>query len=574
MQKAIVALLLSLGLSYGAINDLSVPHDPIDSAAIPKVVYIDQNFDSVLTITNHLVDTVNLYLGSGFTGTVLKSNTGLRLTIDNDANSTAEAFALTRNGATDTLFRCLDLDLSCRLFGATTISGAATLSSTLGVTGVATFTAQPIMSSLTASLPVFTDGSKGLVSNAMTGTGNVMMSASPTTTGTLTGAAANFSGAVSTGALSATTGSFSSTLGVTGVSSLTGNVNINGATNATNHGLHVLNKSISAASGSLYSFGAGDASSTTNSEFVQLRHSGSLGELYVSRTTGGSFRDFVLYTSDTERQRVSAAGAHTLTGTVSISSTLDVTGKVVGQDTIAAEDGLRVGSVAASNVNWNRSAANMWNTPDSVTIAGELNVTDSIIGASQRLTGNLRVGGLSSFRTVITLADGDLSTNTETGSGSHVRATSPTLTTPNIGAATGTSLNVTGNVTADSLISSKFYAEGSFTATATGLTTTPTGGVNWTRVGRVVTLTLPALSGTSNASTFTFTGMPANIRPANTHYSPISWATDNGAAMTAVTASISSSGVIGFNISGFSNVWTSSGTKGLAEPTTIVYSME
>ncbi len=54
------------------------------------------------------------------------------------------------------------------------------VSGTLGVTGVATFTAQPIASSLTASLPIFTDGSKGLVSNTMTGTGDVVMSTSPT----------------------------------------------------------------------------------------------------------------------------------------------------------------------------------------------------------------------------------------------------------------------------------------------------------------------------------------------------------------------------------------------------------
>ncbi len=54
------------------------------------------------------------------------------------------------------------------------------VSGTLGVTGVATFTAQPIVSSLTASLPVFTDASDGLVSNTMTGTGNVVMSTSPT----------------------------------------------------------------------------------------------------------------------------------------------------------------------------------------------------------------------------------------------------------------------------------------------------------------------------------------------------------------------------------------------------------
>ena len=43
-------------------------------------------------------------------------------------------------------------------------------------TGVRTFSSQPILSSLTASQAVFTDGSKGLVSNAITGSGNVVMS--------------------------------------------------------------------------------------------------------------------------------------------------------------------------------------------------------------------------------------------------------------------------------------------------------------------------------------------------------------------------------------------------------------
>jgi hypothetical protein len=41
----------------------------------------------------------------------------------------------------------------------------------------------PILSSLTASLPVFTDASKALVSNTMTGTGSVVMSVTPTITG-------------------------------------------------------------------------------------------------------------------------------------------------------------------------------------------------------------------------------------------------------------------------------------------------------------------------------------------------------------------------------------------------------
>lgn len=76
---------------------------------------------------------------------------------------------------------------------------------TLGVTGVATFTAKPIVSTLTASLAVFSDSVKGLVSNALTGTGNVVMSASPTLTGTIGAASMTLSG----------------TLGVTGVATFT-----------------------------------------------------------------------------------------------------------------------------------------------------------------------------------------------------------------------------------------------------------------------------------------------------------------------------------------------------------------
>ena len=58
-------------------------------------------------------------------------------------------------------------------------------------TGVVTVSAAPVLSALTASQAVFTNGSKGLVSNAVTGTGNVVMSASPTLTGTVTAATLN-----------------------------------------------------------------------------------------------------------------------------------------------------------------------------------------------------------------------------------------------------------------------------------------------------------------------------------------------------------------------------------------------
>jgi hypothetical protein len=71
-----------------------------------------------------------------------------------------------------------------------------TVTGTTLLTGVATFTAAPVFSSATASQAVFTNGSKALVSNAITGTGNVVMSASPTLTGTIAGAAMTLSTAL------------------------------------------------------------------------------------------------------------------------------------------------------------------------------------------------------------------------------------------------------------------------------------------------------------------------------------------------------------------------------------------
>ena len=80
------------------------------------------------------------------------------------------------------------------------ILGNVEIGGTLGVTGAIT------LASLTASQAVFTDASKVLVSNAITGTGNVVMSASPTLTGTIDAASMTLSG----------------TLGVTGATTLSG----------------------------------------------------------------------------------------------------------------------------------------------------------------------------------------------------------------------------------------------------------------------------------------------------------------------------------------------------------------
>jgi len=82
----------------------------------------------------------------------------------------------------------------------------ANVAGTLGVTGVATFSAAPIYSSLTASSAVATDASKGLVSVTNTGTGNNVLATAPTiaslnltTALTLTGASGTAGQALTSG---------------------------------------------------------------------------------------------------------------------------------------------------------------------------------------------------------------------------------------------------------------------------------------------------------------------------------------------------------------------------------------
>jgi hypothetical protein len=80
-------------------------------------------------------------------------------------------------------------DKTVTMDGTLTVTGAATMSSTLGVTGTLTgaaanFSGTVNLSTLTASLPVATDASKNLITSPVTGTGStVVMSVSPTITG-------------------------------------------------------------------------------------------------------------------------------------------------------------------------------------------------------------------------------------------------------------------------------------------------------------------------------------------------------------------------------------------------------
>ena len=117
---------------------------------------------------------------------------------------------------------------------------------------------------------------------------------------------------------------------------------------------------------------------------------------------------------------------------------------------------------------------------------------------------------------------------------------------------------------------------GTFTVTATGMTTSPTGTATWSRIGKIVLLYLPLVTGTSNANTFTFTGLPAAIQPA-TLTQQIAAPTDtfeDATALLTFNASIlitAGSGTITFLKNGSTTSWTTSGTKGLDATITFAY---
>lgn len=110
---------------------------------------------------------------------------------------------------------------------------------------------------------------------------------------------------------------------------------------------------------------------------------------------------------------------------------------------------------------------------------------------------------------------------------------------------------------------------GTFTSTYTGFTAGVTCTSTWSRIGKLVMLMLCAATGTSNATSFTMTGLPSAIQPASlTQTSAVGLGSmlDNGAALnTPLSAKVTAaSGTITFFNGGGASSFTSSGTKGFS----------
>jgi hypothetical protein len=111
----------------------------------------------------------------------------------------------------------------------------------------------------------------------------------------------------------------------------------------------------------------------------------------------------------------------------------------------------------------------------------------------------------------------------------------------------------------------------SYTGTATGLTTSPTGTIYYQKIGASVIMDIPNFGGTSNAGTFTITGMPAAIFPA-TAKTMMGYAQNNGGSNTSCLFVVGTDGVITIYKDLDANAFTASGAKAFGK-TSICYTL-
>lgn len=112
--------------------------------------------------------------------------------------------------------------------------------------------------------------------------------------------------------------------------------------------------------------------------------------------------------------------------------------------------------------------------------------------------------------------------------------------------------------------------QSTYTATATGMTTSPTGSVNYSVVGNTVTLDIPNITGTSNTTACTLTGGPVDIRPA-ADKDVLMRVSDSGITQLGF-ARIKTTGVIELYSTVAGNAFSGSGTKGVVA-TSVTYTL-
>lgn len=240
-------------------------------------------------------------------------------------------------------------------------------------------------------------------------------------------------------------------------------------------------------------------------------------------------------------------------------------------------------------------------TVDTITIpTGDLRVTTAgtntasvvTVGGTQTLTNKTLTSPTLTTPALGTPASGTLTNCTglpQAGTVGLTTADSPQFTGINLGHASDTTFTrpaagraqiegreiVTAAASATQLtatideieLAANDSVSGSFTGTWTGFTTSPTTSNPYVRIGKVVVIRLLEGIYTSDATTFTITGVPAAIRPGAGERVLINITVVNNGTAAFGTAQIDEDGIIAFTVGattpGTTGGFTGSGNKGL-----------
>lgn len=283
---------------------------------------------------------------------------------------------------------------------------------------------------------------------------------------------------------------------------------------------------------------------STDSMTIGITSTGYSGAFWTNGPTGesvfiGTSSNLPLSISTFGKERIRASGAGNVTVNAPDSGTAATISGLTGQNTLALSS-----TGAASNL------ASGWN-------AGIISSAWNIYSAS---TDPLAVG--TQGNATLTLATNNTARMTITGAGQAQ------IYEPSYSAA--------------ALKNAATEESGTFTGTLTGMTAGTTGTVNYRRVGGTVTLFLTGsgtITGTSNATSMTMTGIPASLRPNTTLTIPCGQLENNASSPLFGSGQVDNTGTITFalaTVSGSnllinSGAFTASGTKGLYGGWTFTY---